>query len=118
MTVAVRVRTGVMLALAMALVTAGCGSTDPGSKADGAAPADDAAKTALTTAYTGRVGQPPTTTTRAKPGVHLWVVSCGEQIPSCAKPVAAVKEAATAVGWKANVCDGKLNPDGWGTCVR
>jgi ribose transport system substrate-binding protein len=112
-------RTGVTLALAAALVTAGCGSTgsDDGGPA-GAEPAGAEAEAALSAAYEGVTGEPPTTPTTPKPGVNLWVVSCGEQVPSCAKPVAAAKAAAESVGWKATVCDGRLNPDGWGTCVR
>jgi ribose transport system substrate-binding protein len=108
----------VVLALAAALVAAGCGSSDDSGTTPPGGPTSAAAKTALTTAYEGMTAKPPSAPTKAKPGVNLWVVSCGEQVPSCAKPVAAAKEAAEAVGWKATVCDGQLNPDGWGTCVR
>lgn len=111
------VRRGTVLAAIIAL-TAACGSTSTSNAGGGANATSTEAKTALETAVKGRTGTPPTTATKPKTGVSLWVVSCGEQVPSCAKPVAAAKEAAELVGWKVNVCDGQLNPDGWGTCVR
>ena len=113
-----RIRAVVALALAVALVTAGCGSEPDGGEAAGADPTTTEAEAALSAAYEGATGEPPTTPSTPKTGVNLWVVSCGEQVPSCAKPVAAAKTAAESVGWKATVCDGRLNPDGWGTCVR
>ena len=73
---------------------------------------------ALEAAFTGTTGTPPTTPTTPKPGVNLWVVSCGQQVPSCATPAGAAVESAELVGWTAKVCDGQLNPDGWGNCVR
>jgi ribose transport system substrate-binding protein len=111
-------RLGPVLA-AILVLTAACGSTADGDSAAGADQATSSeAKTALATAVKGQAGTPPTTATTPKSGVNLWVVSCGEQVPSCAKPVAAAEQAAELVGWKVNVCDGQLNPDGWGTCVR
>jgi len=108
---------GTVLAAIIAL-TAACGSTATSSGDSGTTATSDQAKAALATAVKGATGTPPTAPTKAKSGVSLWVVSCGEQVPSCAKPVAAAKEAGELVGWKVNVCDGQLNPDGWGTCIR
>jgi ribose transport system substrate-binding protein len=82
-----------------------------------ASPANGAAA-ALEAAYKGETGTPPTVPSAPPAGVKLWVLSCGQQAPSCATPVAAVKEAAEAAGWTTNVCDGQLNPEGWGNCVR
>ena len=103
---------------AIVTLTAACGSTATSSADSGSNATSSQAKTALATAIKGDTGTPPTTPTTPKAGVSLWVVSCGEQVPSCAKPVAAAKQAGELVGWKVNVCDGQLNPDGWGTCVR
>jgi ribose transport system substrate-binding protein len=107
----------------IALVTVGlaaCGSSDDsaatGSGSSGSESAESAAF--LEKAYSGATGTPPTTPTTAKPGVNVWVVSCGEQVPSCSTPTAAAMEAAKLVGWKPTMCDGQLNPGGWGTCVR
>jgi ribose transport system substrate-binding protein len=103
--------------MAAVLVLAACGSTSSGSTSSGGSSNSEAAA-ALAAAYKGYTGTVPTTPTKPKSGVSLWVISCGQQVPSCAKPVASAKAAAELIGWKVNVCDGQLNPDGWGTCVR
>jgi len=51
-------------------------------------------------------------------GKTLYVMSCGEQNPTCAKPAAAVLEGAKAAGWDAKLVDGKLNPEGFATAIR
>jgi len=117
-------RTGLVAALVLSLGLAACGSgsdsgSGSGSGSSGGSGGDNAsAQQALDTAYKGVTGTPPTQSTKPKAGANLWVVSCGEQIPSCATPVAAAKEAGEAIGWTVKVCDGQLNPDGWGSCVR
>jgi ribose transport system substrate-binding protein len=106
------------------LAAVGACSSSGGSSGSATTAAGTAAGTgktpaqSLEAAYQGVTGTPPTTPTKAKAGVNLWVVSCGEQIPSCATPVAAVEEAAKLVGWTVNKCDGQLNPGQWGTCIR
>jgi ribose transport system substrate-binding protein len=50
--------------------------------------------------------------------LSLYVVSCGEQVPGCSVPTAAVKEAAETVGWTPTIADGKLNPEGFATAIR
>jgi ribose transport system substrate-binding protein len=102
----------------VALLAAGCseGTADGDSAVQDAT--SDTAKEALEAAFTGTTGTTPSTPTTPKPGVNLWVVSCGEQVPSCATPAAAAVEAAEVAGWTAKTCDGQLNPDGWGNCVR
>jgi ribose transport system substrate-binding protein len=104
----------VMVALALLSACSSAGTTTGSS--DG--PTSGDATKALDAAYTGVTGTPPTSPTTPKPGVNLWVVSCGQSIPSCATPVAGVEEAAKAVGWTVNMCDGQLNPTGWGNCIR
>jgi ribose transport system substrate-binding protein len=112
------------LIMLLALVGAGaCSSstntsgTTGTSAATGGGGSADAAK-ALAAAYAGQLGQPPTTPTKPKAGVNLWVVSCGESVPSCSTVTAAAMEAGQAVGWTVNKCDGKLNPGDWGACIR
>ncbi|XVX19800.1 sugar ABC transporter substrate-binding protein [Actinomycetota bacterium] len=96
----------------------GSSSTSSASAGASGAASGDAAK-ALQTAYTGATGTPPTDASGApKPGVNVWVISCGEQVPSCATPVKGIVEAAKAAGWNAKTCDGQLNPGGWGNCIR
>ncbi|MBZ5740937.1 sugar ABC transporter substrate-binding protein [Nocardioides mangrovi] len=101
----------------LAMLAAGCSS---GSSSDNSAATEatsDTAKQALEAAYKGETGTPPTEATTPKSGVNAWVISCGQQVPSCATPVAGIVEAAKAIGWSTKVCDGQLNPDGWATCV-
>ncbi len=73
---------------------------------------------AFNTAYTGITGTPPTAAAAPKSGIHAWVVSCGQQVPTCAGPAQAAVDAAKAAGWDATICDGKLNPQGWSACIR
>ncbi|SFF93479.1 sugar ABC transporter substrate-binding protein [Blastococcus tunisiensis] len=112
-----------VLTLVATVGLAACGSSDEDTSSSGSSgsPAGEssaATQDLLQVAYEGQMGEPPTTPTTPAEDVDLWVVSCGEQIPSCSTPTAAVQEAAEAVGWSARLCDGKLNPNGWGDCVR
>lgn len=47
-------------------------------------------------------------------GKTLYVMSCGEAVPSCAVPAAATVAAAEAIGWTAQIADGNLNAGGTG----
>jgi ribose transport system substrate-binding protein len=95
--------------------TSGAGGASGGasSGASGGAAAAD-----LAAAYKGATGTPPTASVKAKVGVKLWVVSCGQQVPSCATATAGAMEAGKLVGWTVSMCDGQLNPGGWGNCIR
>lgn len=114
---------GVILLCAVALTGACSSSTTTTTTTGGGTAASTgggggAGAAALETAYKGVLGTPPTTATKPKAGVNVWVVSCGEAVPSCSTVTAAAMEAAQAVGWTANKCDGKLNPGDWGACIR
>ncbi len=122
-----RRRLGAVAAIVSAVVLSACSSPSEvesdSSSASSASGGDGGSVSSgsqelLDVAYEGRLGMPPTTATTPPEDVELWVVSCGEQVPSCAAPVAGAVEAAEAVGWTVDVCDGQLNPNGWGTCVR
>ncbi|MFT4084947.1 MAG: substrate-binding domain-containing protein [Nocardioides sp.] len=104
-------------AVVLALVATGCGSSGSSGSSSSTAGTSDEAKQALEAAYTGDTGTPPTKSTTPKSGVTAWVISCGQSVPSCVTPTKAIVEAAKAVGWTAKICDGKLSPDGWGTCM-
>jgi ribose transport system substrate-binding protein len=109
---------GALLATVAVIALLGACSAGTSASTTDSGPATGEAATALATAYKGVTGTPPTAPTTPKAGVNLWVVSCGQQVPSCATPVAGVEEAAKAVGWTVNMCDGQLNPTGWGNCIR
>jgi ribose transport system substrate-binding protein len=118
-------------ATASVLLASGCSSPSPSSaaspstpgaasstasasaaSASGSGPAADAA-----VAYKGVVAAPPAApVTAPKPGL-VWVVSCGQSVPTCATPANAAVTAAKALGSTAELCDGKLNPQSWSACI-
>ncbi len=115
---------------ASALLLTACGGDDADTAANtsgGTTPAADGGtgstevgspEEVLAAAYAGVLGEPPTEQAAATGDKSVWVVSCGESVPTCSAPAAAAAEAAEAAGWSADVCDGQLNPQGWGTCIR
>ncbi|MEI2731155.1 MAG: substrate-binding domain-containing protein [Dermatophilaceae bacterium] len=107
-----------LLALATVGACSSSSSTSTTTSAAGGSAATGSAAQALDTAYKGVMGAPPTTPTKPKSGVNLWVVSCGESVPSCSTVTAAAMEAGQLVGWTVNKCDGQLNPAQWGACIR
>ena len=122
MTVSRPLLAGKLLVLATGLVlatVAACGGSDT-SSSDGAAAAGDAGASSavLQEAYEGISGPLPTVTEKPQAGVDLWVISCGQMSVGCVEPTEAAVEAGDAAGWNTNICDGKLNPAGWGACIR
>ncbi|ODT12217.1 MAG: hypothetical protein ABS61_00265 [Microbacterium sp. SCN 70-18] len=106
-------------AIALALSACSDGGTEP---AESTAPEESVsaeAQAALDRAFEGigstleDLGEVP-----AGEPLNLYVVSCGEQVPGCAVPAAAVKEAGEVVGWTSTIADGKLNPEGFATAIR
>jgi ribose transport system substrate-binding protein len=115
--------------LAAALALSACGSAAPGgSQATTTTPDAATAGTpgahpldpdrALDLAYRGIAGAPPTPAVAPTRGRAVWIVSCGQAIARCAAPTQAGVDAATAIGWSAQVCDGRTEPNGWSACIR
>lgn len=110
---------GTAAAVAAVMALSACsGAVSSSNDSDSDEPTSSAAQEALDTAYEGVTGTPPTEPTEPRKGVKVWVVSCGEQVPSCATPTAGVVEAAEEIDWDVKTCDGQLNPTGWGNCIR
>ncbi|GGH33629.1 sugar ABC transporter substrate-binding protein [Microbacterium album] len=116
--------TATVAALALtALTLAGCSSDEPPAAAnDDSTPAveiSDEAQAALDRAYEG-VGSTLEDLEPATPpeGVNFYVMSCGEQVPTCSTPAAAMVDAARSAGWNAQIVDGRLNPEGFATAIR
>lgn len=125
-----------LIAVAAASAVAACSSSATNSSKDSAAgssPAAPAGSTAASTgaspaandpaaaagkAYAGVLEQPPSAPVKPAAHVLAWVVSCGQAVPTCAGPSAAAVAAAKTAGWDAELCDGKLNPQGWAACIR
>jgi ribose transport system substrate-binding protein len=94
-------------------------STSGGSSESGSRGTGSSSQAALDAAYEGVVGTPPTEAASAPAdGGTVWVVSCGQSVPTCATPSQGAADAAEAAGFAASVCDGKLNPQGWSDCIR
>lgn len=123
-----------VVALLTATAVAGCSSSGTGStpnsspagssaasstgSGSSAPAANNSPQAALAKAYAGAVGQPPSAPVKPVGSALVWVVSCGQQVPTCAGPSGAAVAAAKTIGWDAKLCDGKLNPQGWAACIR
>ncbi|GGH33441.1 sugar ABC transporter substrate-binding protein [Microbacterium album] len=109
------------LAIAALMLAACGGATQPGDQtgSGGDDELSEAAAAALELAYEGYGSTledlAPTTPPE---GIDFFVMSCGEQLPTCAGPSASMVEAAQAAGWNATIVDGKLNPEGFATAIR
>ena len=106
------------------LALASCNASPDGNGGVAVAPpaasadAVPAGADALAVAYEGVVDAPPIDAVEVPEGLSAWVVSCGQSQTTCSVPAQAAADAAEAIGWEANVCDGQLNPNGWGNCIR
>ena len=105
-----------VIATVAVLGLAACSTATPEPEETGSSSVDSAAL--LTEAYEGVTAAPPTEPVAVTKGLSLWFVSCGESITTCSNPAKGATEAAAAIGWESSICDGKLNPEGWGTCIR
>src|SRR6185295_2180788 len=95
---------GACLLLVVAL--AACGSNDnntstgsqegAGASTQSAGTSGGAAATGANASvdqgYKGTFRQPPATGPAAQKGKNVWVISCSEALPGCARPSAAIKE--------------------------
>lgn len=72
----------------------------------------------LNKAYTGTSGKLPASSPPAAQGKTVWILSCSQSAPGCAVPAQAATQAASAMGWKSKILDGKFNPAVWNTLIR
>lgn len=105
--------------LAAALVLSGC-TTDAGTDAGTGTETEVSAEAqaALVKAYEGVSSDLELEPATPAEGINLYVISCGEQVPGCSIPAAALAEAGEAAGWTSTIADGKLNPEGFATAIR
>lgn len=108
-----------LCALALPFAAAACGSDEPSGGDAAATPGttvvsqDLAAVTAEVDAlYAGTFGEPKESSPAAK-GKSVYVLSCGQQVPTCSIPAAAAVEAGRKLGWKTTLIDGKFSPTDW-----
>ncbi|GAB3460587.1 substrate-binding domain-containing protein [Kineococcus endophyticus] len=96
------------------------GATPGGSGGSAQAAADTtAAVAAVDAAYAGSSTRPPAQGPAPAQGKTVWVLSAFQQVAGLAHLTDETVEAAKALGWGTQVCDGQNNTDGaWAKCVR
>jgi ribose transport system substrate-binding protein len=113
----------VALVCAVALVgaVAGCGSDDSSSSGSGGETSSaylTKVKADVEKYFKGTYSGPPKTAPAHEPGKNIWLISTGQAVGISANAVAGAKAAATSLGWKATVVDGKSDPAVWGNGIR
>lgn len=101
------------------LLLSACSGGSASRTPDTAAPSSAAATTPASQAtadgtasglnYDGIMREPDTTSRPGAKGKRIVIISAGQASISSSTPVAAAKEAATALGWKVDVYDAQLN---------
>jgi ribose transport system substrate-binding protein len=106
------------IVLAGALAIAGCsssanGGTKGGTKDTAAADATHSSggNSALATLYKGTSTSPVTTAPKPAPGKTIWIISSGQALDVAAQATGGAVDAAKAMGWSAEIFDGKYQPN-------
>jgi ribose transport system substrate-binding protein len=97
--------------------TAGASSSPAAASSSAAAGTSAAVAATLSAVYKDTSTAPPTSAPTPPKSVSLWLVSCGQQSPTCAVVVQAAQVAAHALGWTSHVCDGAFGANDV-SCVR
>lgn len=118
----------VVALMALAALTAGCGSsggndTTQAGNTSSVSSSPEGGEVAVAQKnveqlYKGTYRDPGGEPLSPKPNQNIWVLSCGQALESCAVPAQAATEAGEALGWNVTVFDGKLNPDAYNAGVR
>ena len=94
------------------------GATNAAATTEAPATADSWVQPFLAKAYAGTDSALPASSPPAAKSKTVWILSCSQSAPGCAVPAQAALQAATAIGWKAKILDGKFDPTVWNTLVR
>ena len=116
-TVAVWLGVAALVALLSACGGKSGGTGAPASSSTGAG-GDAWAQSFLSKAYGGTSGALPTSSPPAAKHKTVWILSCSQAAPGCAVPAQAAVQAASAIGWKSKILDGKFDPAVWNTLIR
>ena len=125
-------RTATLLSIALtgALVIAGCSSnaskTESGSTPTGTATNSgtsgaantSSANAALAALYKGTSTSPVTTAPKPTPGKKIWIISSGQSLDVAAQATGGAADGAKAMGWSAEIYDGKFQPNLYLTGVQ
>ncbi len=107
--------------VAMAILLSGCASSgDPGptETASGSDPVVQQARERVDAARAEVTRGAPETGPAAQPDKFVVIVPCALASEGCAQPALAAKEAAEALGWRAQIIDGKETADSQNAAVR
>ena len=107
-----RIRALWLASLVVALSLTGCTTDAGGATSSGAASVKLDAMNEVTT-FTG-----PTEAFTPVPGKHIMILACGNLGRACIRLADGAKEAAEAMGWTADVIDGRLDPTVWNRAVK
>jgi ribose transport system substrate-binding protein len=102
--------------LVMTACSGGAGAENTNAAVDQAALAS--ASEAVQALRAGNYEAPPADAPAPRRDAEVWIVSCGQQSAGCAGISGGAEAAAESLQWKANVCDGKLDPAAMSGCVR
>lgn len=110
-----RLASSAVVAIGAVLSMAACTTDTGGINSMAAAPENSVVleSMAAVTEYTGP--NEPFTPTADK---HIMILVCGNVGLGCVRTGAAAKEAAEAMGWTADVVDGRLDPTVWNRAVK
>lgn len=103
-------------ALVGALALAGCSSGSSDGTSQGASNASSV-KIDLPAMDPVTTFEGPTDVVQAPKGKHIMILLCGKAGEGCVVQAAGAKAAAEALGWTADVVDGKLDPAQWNSLV-
>jgi ribose transport system substrate-binding protein len=107
--------------LVATLTMSACSSSKSSGGTEGAGAASGAtlakAKQELAVAYKGFYTTPPTAPNPASRNKSILIMSAGQSAQTDSAAVSKLQQAASILGWKSTVCDGKLDPSVFPTCV-
>lgn len=108
-------------AVVAALALGACGSSEDKSAGSGTTAAARSGYMAtvdreVDALYEGAFAEPKQASPAAR-GKRLFVISCGQQVPSCSIPAASAVEAGRELGWDVTVIDGRFSPPAFASAV-
>jgi len=105
----------VLVALVVTLSLTACTTDAGGATRSGAASANGVTLQAMNEVTTF---QGPSSAFTPAPGKHIMILACGNLGRACIRLADGAKEAASAMGWTADVIDGRLDPTVWNRAVK
>lgn len=119
---------GSLAAIALLLLLVGCGgssnTTSDSSTANSTSGSTQTTSTggsdasAINDLFAGKTYASPTGVPKPAPGKNVWILSCGQNLPTCVEPAEASVEAAKLIGWHTTLYDTKGDPSNFAAGIR